>query len=250
MATQYSRPAEIQRNGFPTSVDMKQKDHEAHSRNEKSVKEHEDKMMSKAREGDHERQEEIQHDVDSCWCNSGFDVLPNELVLDILCLHLEPEIHPICKSVCQRWRLLLKTRRPSSSSLSWRTSRIWAAHLAQRGHLQVLKWARSQGCPWDWRTCAQAAMRGHLEVIQWARSQGCPWDSRTCTNAAGGGHLQVLKWAVEKGCPWDLRGCVEAALKGLLKVLQRLSKSDDPHVWYELTLEEAGYFEVLKWVVE
>ncbi len=28
-----------------------------------------------------------------------------------------------------------------------------------------------------------------------ARSQGCPWDERTCANAARGGHLEVLQWA-------------------------------------------------------
>ena len=42
------------------------------------------------------------------------------------------------------------------------------------GHLEVLKWARAHGCPWDESTCAKAAMNGHLEVLQWARAHGCP----------------------------------------------------------------------------
>jgi len=57
----------------------------------------------------------------------------------------------------------------------------------------TLKWARSEGCPWDSRTCSSAAKGGHLEVLKWARLQGCPWDSRTCANAAEGGHLEVIK---------------------------------------------------------
>jgi len=104
------------------------------------------------------------------------------------------------------------------------------ANAAEGGHLEVLKWARENGCPWDERTCANAAEGGHLEVLKWARENGCPWDEgrartrrgrpprgaevgarerlpvgrgRTCANAAKGGHLEVLKWARENGCPWD-----------------------------------------------
>ena len=48
-----------------------------------------------------------------------------------------------------------------------------------------------------------AAHGGHLEVLKWARENGCPWDEITCTWAAEGGHLDVLKWARENDCPWD-----------------------------------------------
>ncbi len=43
----------------------------------------------------------------------------------------------------------------------------------------MLQWARSQGCPWDKRTCAYAAYDGgHLEILQWLRSQDCPRNER------------------------------------------------------------------------
>jgi len=54
-----------------------------------------------------------------------------------------------------------------------------------------------------------------LEVLIWAREQGCPWDeddnpdenmdpeSDCCALAAGGGHLEVLKWLREHDCPWE-----------------------------------------------
>jgi hypothetical protein len=45
---------------------------------------------------------------------------------------------------------------------------------AKGGHLEVLKWARENGCPWDELTCANAAERGHLGMLQWARANGCP----------------------------------------------------------------------------
>ena len=61
---------------------------------------------------------------------------------------------------------------------------------------------------WDRRVpmdymCPAAARRGRLEVLQWARGQGCPWDANTCSYAAEGGHLSTLQWLKEHGCPWN-----------------------------------------------
>ncbi|EEH50899.1 uncharacterized protein MICPUCDRAFT_54935 [Micromonas pusilla CCMP1545] len=48
-----------------------------------------------------------------------------------------------------------------------------------------------------------AAERGHLEMLQWARANGAPWDERTCAKAARGGHLEMLQWAKAMGCPCE-----------------------------------------------
>ena len=56
--------------------------------------------------------------------------------------------------------------------------------LLMNGHLEVLKWARENGCDWDSNTCSYAAENGHLEVLKWARENGCEWDSDTCAYAA------------------------------------------------------------------
>ena len=69
------------------------------------------------------------------------------------------------------------------------------------GHLDVLQWARRNGCPWDKRTCSRAAFGGHLPVLQWARENDCPWDVSTCYFAARGGHREVLQWARANGFP-------------------------------------------------
>ena len=53
------------------------------------------------------------------------------------------------------------------------------------------------------RLCEAAARGGHLEMLQWARANGCPWNEMTCSGAATGGHLDVPRWAREKGCPWS-----------------------------------------------
>ena len=88
------------------------------------------------------------------------------------------------------------------------------------GCLEVVKWARENGCPWSQNTCMMAAYGGHLEVLQWARANGCPWDASTCTAAASEGHLEMLQWARGSGCPWDDWTCSYAASGGYLEVLK------------------------------
>ena len=51
--------------------------------------------------------------------------------------------------------------------------------------------------------CADAAWSGHLELLKWARLNGCPWNEFTCSRAAFNGHLGLLKWARLNGCPWN-----------------------------------------------
>ena len=62
-------------------------------------------------------------------------------------------------------------------------------NLRQRGHLDKTY------------ICLCAAWSGHLQVLQWARENGCPWDEDTCSGAAHNGHLEVLRWARANGCP-------------------------------------------------
>jgi hypothetical protein len=83
----------------------------------------------------------------------------------------------------------------------WNQIKNVCNYAARRGHLEVLQWARENGCHWDKWTCAYAAKCGHLEILQWARENGCPWDKWTCAYAAFRGHLEVLQWAHKNGCP-------------------------------------------------
>ncbi len=171
---------------------------------------------------------------------AAFGVLPNELVSYILCQHVKPTWQVVCKSVCQRWHLLLLNQRPPPPD--------YTAILAQKGCLGVLQWARSQGCPWDTWTCASAAKGGHLEVLQWARSQGCPRDMWTCASAAKGGHLEILQWARRHGCPWNKWTCASAAKGGHLEVLQWARSQGCPwDTWTCAKAAQGGHLEVLQW---
>ena len=70
------------------------------------------------------------------------------------------------------------------------------AHMRQgTGDLEVLKWAKTNGCPWGGYTCVCAARNGRLEVLQWARANGCPWDKAMCMReATKGKHADVVAW--------------------------------------------------------
>ena len=37
--------------------------------------------------------------------------------------------------------------------------------VAQKGHLNVVKYLKENGCTWNLETCAFAAKGGHLEVL-------------------------------------------------------------------------------------
>ena len=99
---------------------------------------------------------------------------------------------------------------------------------AKNGHLEVLKYLRSAGCPWDKWVCNYAAKHGHLEVLKYVRSSGYPCDVCVCIDAAQNGHLEVLKYARKSGCPWDSRVCDYAARNGHLEILRWAVDNDCP----------------------
>ncbi|PNH02550.1 hypothetical protein TSOC_011459, partial [Tetrabaena socialis] len=49
----------------------------------------------------------------------------------------------------------------------------------------------------------EAASAGQLEVCRWLRQQGCPWDEDVLRKAAVGGHREVCEWLLVSGCPWS-----------------------------------------------
>jgi len=121
---------------------------------------------------------------------------------------------------------------------------------ARGGRLDVLQYARANYCPWDEWTCACAAKGWHLEVLKWAWEHHCPWVSSesTCNLAAGGGHLAVLQWARERHLPWNSDTSYLAALRGHLEVLRWAREHDCP--WSKRDCERASshHPETLAWV--
>ena len=196
-------------------------------------------------------------DLDFCW----FQEIPVEiasLILDFACQanlsgfdiakSSDPTkdkiiSHIVCRFVCNQWRDLLhppeKVERHSCFG-----------HLAaSRGWLNLVKWARENGSPWDHLTCAHAAHGGHLEVLKWLRESGCEWDQLTCDRAAENGHFEVLKWARENGCDWGVSTSVNAAWSDHLETLKWLRENGCPvHSNAFAMAANRGQMEVLKWM--
>ena len=64
--------------------------------------------------------------------------------------------------------------------------------------------AHCDGCELDDLICTLAASNGHLEILKWARENGCPWDGgKTCECAASGEHPNIIRWILENGGSWD-----------------------------------------------
>ena len=190
--------------------------------------------------------------------NLLFDAIQHDLISLRYIKNLTPDVLNILKQI-------FKSRKLSMSDLfylpvfslevmQWARANgcewdKWTcAYAAKNGHLETLQWARANGCDWNWETCAYAALNGHLEVLQWARANGCEWNSWTCTYAAENGHLEVLQWARANGCEWDEDTCTYAAQNGHLEVLQWARANGCE--WDEDTCTHAvfkGNLEVIQW---
>src|SRR5437868_7019190 len=98
--------------------------------------------------------------------------LPTDLIRLILSYFAHsPLFYLPARFVCRRFRDLLPL-----SQQTRRQARDFCKLAAADGYLNLIKWARANGCPWKKGICAYAAEGGHLEVLQWARTNGCDWD--------------------------------------------------------------------------
>jgi hypothetical protein len=78
---------------------------------------------------------------------------------------------------------------------------------------------RSEGVPFNSYTCNDAAREGHLDVLKYLKSEGEEFDEETCYAATSrekyattkGQKLKVLQWLVGEGCEWNVKWCYECA---------------------------------------
>jgi len=125
------------------------------------------------------------------------------------------------------------------------------AFACEGGNWEIIRWLRSEGCPWSTSACNRAAKGGQLEVLKWLRSEGCPWNVTTCSFAAEGGHLDVLKWLKKEGCPWNAGACNCAAEGGHFEVLKWLRSEGCPwNEWACTNAASGGYMEIMYWLMD
>jgi len=44
-------------------------------------------------------------------------------------------------------------------------------------------------------------MNGHLELLKWARLNGCPWDGNTYNYGVRNGDPALVRYLEDEGCP-------------------------------------------------
>ncbi|CAN0262528.1 unnamed protein product, partial [Phaeothamnion confervicola] len=121
------------------------------------------------------------------------------------------------------------------------------------GHLQLLQFLRTNGCPWRSPSdyCCGTAEGGHLDVLQLVRADGCDWDARTRISAVRNGHVSVLPWARDNGCLADAETFPTVAHTGSLETLHRLRATgclwDFKDVW--TVAAEGGRLAILRWLL-
>ena len=120
----------------------------------------------------------------------------------------------------------------------------------------LISWAISAGCPYPASLstdvfCRAAAKHGAIDVMTWARENGCPWEvfhplptttrtkadqlttyhnanQTTIRTAARGGHTRFIETARQLGCQWGLHPMYDAAVRGHLETLRRMHELDCP----------------------
>ena len=58
------------------------------------------------------------------------------------------------------------------------------AAAAGSGNLELVQLLRGESCPWYSSTCLFAVTYDHVEVLRWARENGCPWTASARDRAA------------------------------------------------------------------
>ena len=68
--------------------------------------------------------------------------------------------------------------------------------------MEIIKWARTKSCKWNWLLCRNAIENGHLDILVWA-IKNCPEVSDRVEDlykeAIRYGQLKIIKWLKMNG---------------------------------------------------
>ena len=128
------------------------------------------------------------------------------------------------------------------------------AAAAKGGHLHVLQFLRSgqMNAKWNWKTPMKAAERGHLEVLRWAMENHCPVDPYTYHGAATYGHVHILEYLHTTHAPYASFAANAAAREGHVHVLKWFAEWENFYMLMQQDLLKSAAREnqikVLEWV--
>jgi hypothetical protein len=110
---------------------------------------------------------------------------------------------------------------------------------SRKGDLEILRWARGNGCPWGkvYECFSSAFCRQNHEILNWHVTNGCSWSTETCAMAAQEGNFELLCWLHENFCPWDETTCANAAQGRYGEMLTWARKHDCSSRVYPIDVE-------------
>lgn len=91
---------------------------------------------------------------------------------------------------------------------SWFDKVVAKSYVAMVRHL-----VEEQGYLLDECDHLVVAHAGHMEVMQYVESVGCPRHDGACEAAVRSGNTKMLRYLHERGCPWDWSACHFAATR-------------------------------------
>lgn len=122
---------------------------------------------------------------------------------------------------------------------------------SKHNNLEMLQYARSNGCPWDYQVHSCAALNNSTEILEYAAENKCPWHDRTLLEATKQGSLDAVKLAHKLGCPLPASFLVTAARNGHLAMVEWACSLAPPHPCNEdvcSAAAEGNHLHVLKWL--
>jgi hypothetical protein len=102
---------------------------------------------------------------------------------------------------------------------------------AMQGKLEDLKQARSVGFRWG-NTYMWAAYCGHLEVLRWASENGCPWDTQARIEANNwhSSNVELMTWLDEKDAAQSAEREAERAAEESKKAERAAAKKEKAYL--------------------
>lgn len=95
---------------------------------------------------------------------------------------------------------------------------------AMKGNKNLLMWLHNENL-WGPHTMCGAISSNNLELVKWLRTKGCPWDEYACECAAiNTKNIDLLKWLIENGCPYNKSRCIERISSDDSEILHLIQK--------------------------
>lgn len=101
----------------------------------------------------------------------------------------------------------------------------------KNGSKIVIEWGISRLIPLSPNHCYKAAAKGNLELLKWLRSVGCPWDEKVLISACKGGNIELFEYILEEfisngyAIAFDYRYMEAAARGNHLEMVEYLHKN-------------------------